>query len=172
MLAAVHGCDGRRLHGDAERAARQRQQHRGLPRSPELGRQPVYLQLPQHGVPTRVPQAAAGQVPGHGRRQLAHVGILQRERRRGAGGATCGRREVRQRVRRRREDGESSGDGTVGRRRLETLPPGRLHLDDVTLWNISFMDPRIKMIVALNLLWSEFAETNERPFDLLLQIFT
>ena len=32
------------------------------------------------------------------------------------------------------------------------------------------MAPRIKMIVSLNLLWSEFAETNERGFDLLLQI--
>ena len=32
------------------------------------------------------------------------------------------------------------------------------------------MAPRIKMIVILNLLWGEFAETNERRFDLLLQI--
>ena len=38
------------------------------------------------------------------------------------------------------------------------------------LWNILFMDPRIKLIVIFNLLWSEFVETNERRFDLLLQI--
>ena len=38
------------------------------------------------------------------------------------------------------------------------------------IWNTWYMDPRIKMVVTLNLLWSEFAETNERRFDLLLQI--
>ena len=32
------------------------------------------------------------------------------------------------------------------------------------------MAPRIKMIVNLNLLWSEFAETKERCFDLLLHV--
>ena len=32
------------------------------------------------------------------------------------------------------------------------------------------MAPRIKMIVILNLFWSEFVKTNERRFDLLLQI--
>ena len=39
------------------------------------------------------------------------------------------------------------------------------------LWNkILFMAPTIKMIVILNLLWSEFVETNERRFYLLLHI--
>ena len=33
------------------------------------------------------------------------------------------------------------------------------------IWNILFMAPRIKMMVILNLLSSEFAETNERRFD-------
>ena len=33
------------------------------------------------------------------------------------------------------------------------------------------MAPRIKFIVTLNLLWSEFAETNERRFDLLINTF-
>ena len=42
-------------------------------------------------------------------------------------------------------------------------------LQESTIRYILFMAPRIKMIVTLNLFWSEFAETNERHFDLLLQ---
>ena len=54
----------------------------------------------------------------------------------------------------------------------------RLHLQclcayimsfNMSIWNILFMDPRMKMIVNLNILWSEFVETM-RCFDLLLQV--
>ena len=38
------------------------------------------------------------------------------------------------------------------------------------IWNILFLAPRIKITVILNWLWSEFSETNEGRFDLLLQI--
>ena len=37
------------------------------------------------------------------------------------------------------------------------------------IWNILFLAPRIKLMVILNLFWSEFVETNEWRFDLLLR---
>ena len=45
----------------------------------------------------------------------------------------------------------------------------KLNVYCTTIWNILFMAPIIKMIVNVNLLWSEFVETM-RHFDLLVQI--
>ena len=40
----------------------------------------------------------------------------------------------------------------------------------IIMWNILFMAPIIKLIVILNVLWRKCVGTNERCFDLLLQI--